>query len=314
MNYTAGKMRRYPLLAVIILLPALFFAPLYAAPEEGKAEVYLNNGDRLTGRIVSEDNTRINLESVVLGSVSIPRKEVKDVVYGKPAVKGEEEKDAGKPAEWKRDLSVGYAKSNGNTKNSDFSLRLRLNRKTGENEFTAKSDFYYSSSNNKMDTQKWSGMLRYAYRFRQKAWYNFYKIENDHDRFANIEYRVIPSTGAGYWFFDTPGFKAMAEFGVGFEHTKFRQEEPDQNETVLIPRAFLEKKVFSRSKITQDISVYPSLTESGEYRLHSETSLVNPLTDKLSLCFSFIDDYYSDPAEPAKKNDSRFISSLKYSF
>ncbi len=298
---------------VIALLTAFPAGPLYAAPADGQAEVYLNNGDRISGRIVFEDNAQIKLESQVLGSVTVHRKEIKEIIHANPLpAVSVEEKD--KPAKWARSIAAGYTKSNGNTKSSDFSVHLLINRKTGADEFSMKSDLYYSSSNNRMDTQKWSGMLRYAYRFRNRAWYNFYKIENDHDRFANIEYRVIPSTGLGYWFFDTPGFKALAEFGVGFEHTDFRQEEADQNETVLIPRAFLEKTIFGKSRISQDIAVYPSLTESGEYRLHSETSLVNPISDRLSLCFSFIDDYYSNPTQVTNKNDSRFISSLKCSF
>ena len=309
--------RMYPHLFISFWITVLSIlscvVPLYAAPADGQAEVYLNNGDRISGRIVSDEGQRLKLESPVIGSVEVPRGEIKEILYAK-SVTASAVKEKEKPAKWTRSISAGYNKSNGNTKSSNFSVRLLVDRKTDADDFSMKSDVYYSSANNKMDAQKWSGMLRYAYRFREKSWYNFYKIENDHDRFANIEYRIIPSTGLGYWFFDTPGFKALAEFGVGFEHTRFRKEEPDQNETVLIPRAFLEKKVFSRSKVTQDISVYPSLTESGEYRLHSETSLVNPLNEKLSLCFSFIDDYYSDPAEPAKENDSRFISTLRYSF
>ena len=302
---------------LLFILPVLFLDffgfPFYAGAAEVQAEIYLNNGDRVSGRIISEDVRQVRLESAAIGNITIPRQQIKEVVYSKP-VSAAAIKDDVKPAQWTKSIAVGYDKSNGNTKSSDFSVRLLVDRKTDAGEFAMKSDVYYSSSNNKMDTQKWAGMLRYAYRFRDRAWYNFYKVENDHDRFANIEYRVIPSTGLGYWFFDTSGFKALAEFGVGFEHTNFRQEENDQNETVLIPRVFLEKSLFYRSRISQDITVYPSLTDSGEYRLHSETSFINPINDKLSLCFSFIDDYYSNPTQVTKKNDSRFISSLKCSF
>jgi len=302
---------------LLFVLPVLFLDffgfPFYAGAAEAQAEIYLNNGDRVSGRIISEDVRQVRLESAAIGNITIPRQQIKEVVYSKP-VSAAAIKDDVKPAQWTKSIAVGYDKSNGNTKSSDFSVRLLVDRKTDAGEFAMKSDVYYSSSNNKMDTQKWAGMLRYAYRFRDRAWYNFYKVENDHDRFANIEYRVIPSTGLGYWFFDTSGFKALAEFGVGFEHTNFRQEENDQNETVLIPRVFLEKSLFYRSRISQDITVYPSLTDSGEYRLHSETSFINPINDKLSLCFSFIDDYYSNPTQVTKKNDSRFISSLKCSF
>jgi len=306
-------MLKHLLFILLVLFWDFFWFPSYTGAAEGQAEIYLNNGDKISGRVISEDGRQVKLESAVIGNITVPRQEIKEVVYAKTASAAEIKDDA-KPAQWTKSAAVGYDKSNGNTKSSDFFVRLLVNRKTDAGEFSMKSDIYYSSSNNKMDTQKWAGMLRYAYRFLDRAWYNFYKVENDHDRFANIEYRVIPSTGLGYWFFDTSGFKALAEFGVGFEHTNFREEENDQNEDVLIPRVFLEKSIFYRSRISQDITVYPSLTDSGEYRLHSETSFINPINDKLSLCFSFIDDYYSNPTQVTKKNDSRFISSLKYSF
>ncbi|MBU0504007.1 MAG: DUF481 domain-containing protein, partial [Candidatus Omnitrophica bacterium] len=88
----------------------------------------------------------------------------------------------------------------------------------------------------------------------------------------------------------------------------------DSNEAVLIPRAFFEKKLFGKSRISQDIIFYPSLTESGEYRFYSETTFINPINEKLSLRFSFIDDYNSKSTKDTKKNDARLISSLSYSF
>jgi putative salt-induced outer membrane protein YdiY len=60
--------------------------------------------------------------------------------------------------------------------------------------------------------------------------------------------------------------------------------------------------------------VYPSLTEGG-FRLRSETSLTNAITQRISIRLKYIDDYNSDPGLPGvKKNDMRLVSSLVYSF
>jgi len=286
--------------------------PLYADSKKDYAEVYLKNGDRISGVVVLEDDSQIKIDNMIIGIVSIKRNDVKEIVYDKevkaPEAKGE------KPGPWSRDISIGYDKSSGNTKNSNLTVRLYGNRKTDADEFTIKGDMFYSSRDNKMDAQKWYSMVRYAYSFHEREWYNFYKFESDHDRFANIEYRLIPSIGIGYWFSDTHAWKAMTEFGTGLEHTNFRQGAKNKNEVVLLPRAFFEKGIFDKSRITQDIILYPSLTESGEYRLHSETALISPINKKFSLRFSFIDDYNSNPTKDTKKNDTRFISSLNYSF
>ena len=276
-------------------------------------EVYLKNGDRITGNITSETEESILIETEAIGLVTVNREfldriartdETKDVVP--------EPKD---DSPWQRRVSIGYSKNSGNTESSRVNIGFDVNKKTDDDETTFKGSINYSSTNRKMDSQKWYAMGRYAYSFgEEKKWYNFYKLEADHDRFANINYRIIPSVGAGYWFSDQPDWKAMVETGLGLEHTDYRDNTKDSNEAVLIPRAFLEKRLFAESRISQDLTLYPSLSDTGEFRLHSETKFTNPIDDKLSLSISLIDDYNANPPSGIKKNDMQIISALDYSF
>lgn len=215
---------------------------------------------------------------------------------------------------WQGEFSLGYSKSSGNTQSGQLSTALSANRKTDSDEFTIKGSSFYSSSERKMNAQKWSGMVRYAFSFWEKKWYNFYKLESDHDRFANIDYRIIPSIGIGYWFSDEPDWKLMMELATGLEHTDFKDDTEDSDEAIAVTRLFLEKKLFGNSKIKQDLYVYPSIEDPSEFRIHSETTFDNPIDDKLSLRLSLLDDYDSEPAKNAKKNDLTFTSSLVYSF
>ncbi len=106
----------------------------------------------------------------------------------------------------------------------------------------------------------------------------------------------------------------MTEVGLGLEHTDFRDNTKDSDEITLLPRAFFEKRLFSESRISEDLTLYPYLDDASEFRLHSETKLVNPINEKLSLSLSLIDDYNSNPAKNTKKNDIQIISALTYSF
>ena len=166
-----------------------------------------------------------------------------------------------------------------------------------------------------MDAKKFYGMGRYAFSFRKnKKWYNFYKIEGDQDRFANINYRLLPSTGVGYWFTDRDEWRMMVEGAIGFEHTNYRDGTKSENEVIVIPRDFLETLLIGDLKFSEDITLYPSVSESGEYRLHSESTLIQPISDGLTGKVSFIDDYNSNPSGKTKKNDFRIISSVEYGF
>jgi len=275
-------------------------------------EVHLKNGDKISGKVIKEDEIVITVETDAMGPVSI-RKEFVERILTDEEIEVVQLKQE-RPKLWEREISLGYNKSSGNTQSSQLSMRLYANRKTENDELTLKADSFYSSSNKKMDAQRYSGMIRYAFSFWLRKWYNFYKLQADHDRFANIDYRIIPSIGVGYWFSDEPDWKAMTEVGIGLEHTQFRDDTKDSDEAILIPRAFFEKKLSGESRLSQDITLYPSLSDLGEYRLHSETALINPINEKLALRLSLIDDYNSNAAKDTKKNDIQIISSFSYSF
>ena len=291
---------------VHVILSLFFIWQIYGYAEE----IHLKNGDRVSGEIIEQTDESISLKTDAIGTILIKRDAIDYIGSVKKETLAQVEKKL-----WQREASLGYNASSGNTQNNQFSLKFGATRKIDRvNEFTLKGDVYYSSSNERMDAQRWYGMVRYASSFWESKWYNFYKIEGDHDRFADINYRIIPATGVGYWFSDQPDWKAMVELGVGLEYTNFRSNAKDSSEAILIPRAFFEKKLFADLKISQDITLYPSLEAIGEYRLHSETSLVNQINDKLSLQLSLIADYNSVPPQDAKKRDVRLISAITYAF
>lgn len=276
--------------------------------------IYLKNEDKITGEVLEETGESVSINTEALGVVSVKRDSIERISNVIEERIAKNKKDDIQKINWRREVSLGYNKSSGNTKSSQLTIAAFINRKTKHDEFTIKGDTYYSSSNEKMDAQRWYAMVRYDFSFWKNKWHNFYKLDADHDRFANVDYRLVPSTGIGYRFSDTLKWKAMIEGGLGFEHTSYRDATKNSGEAILLGRGFLEKKFFDNLSITQDITLYPSLEDTGQFRLHSETSFISPINEKLSLRFSFVDDYDSDPTGNIKKNDLRFTSSLVHSF
>jgi putative salt-induced outer membrane protein YdiY len=294
-----------------LIILALFSLCCFGANAE---VVYLNNGDRVSGEIVEENKDKIILNSELLGEVSFTRDSVKKIKKNKEP-KETNESTRSFPLKWKKEISVGYTQNEGNTDSRNLNLSFLFNRKTGKDETTFKGRFFYSSSAGQMDAQQWYQSSRYAFSFgRRKKWYNAYELEVDHDRFASINYRIIPSVAVGFWFSDTEVYRLMSELGLGFSHTDFRGSKGDKNKLILTPRVFLEKQLAPRLTFTQGFSIYPVLDDFNSYRFHSETALVNKINGNLALKISLIDDYDSQPAVNAQKNDLRLISSLMYSF
>ena len=189
------------------------------------------------------------------------------------------------------------------------------NRKTDHDEFTLKGSGLYASTKRDPDTEKWYGMIRYAYNFWEQKLYNFYKFESDHDKFSNVYVRLLPSAGIGYWFSKERAFKGLLELAVGYENTYFMDDSSAKTEIVLVPRFFAEARLFGDATLSQDLVFYPSLNYFGDYRLQSETSLKNPLSEKLFLRLSLIDNYNSNPEKTGTlKNDLQFLTTLGYKY
>lgn len=279
--------------------------------------IYLKNSDRISGAILDENDNMVVIETEVLGILSINREYIARIVMAQAEQKADE-----KPAidddeaHWERKVSLGYNATTGNTETKALSMKAIVNRKREKvDELTLKGEYYLSTSDNKIDAQKWYGLARYAVSFgREKKWYRFYKTEIDHDRFANITVRAIPAAGLGYWIMDRPDGKLLLEAAGGVTYTDFRDNTEDAYEVVLIPRVYFEKKLFGNTKITQDFFIYPEVTDFGNYRWRSETSVTSPIADHVSIELSLIHDYNSNPPSNTEKEDIRLISSIVYGF
>lgn len=221
--------------------------------------------------------------------------------------------DESEPA-LKREISAGYNQSRGNTDSSEFSLTARITRSLRGTELSAGGEVYYSSSESHMDSQKWRGLARYAHDFgERKKWFNSCQVMASHDRFADIDHRIIPSAGFGYWIFRDKDLKLSIEDSLGYEFTRYRGNKADDKEFVSMFRLYLEKKVFDKAMFSQDFSAIPSL-EGGGVRISSVSEFSNPLAKGLDMSVRLIADYDSEPSEGVKKTDTRIITALKYSF
>jgi putative salt-induced outer membrane protein YdiY len=255
------KTRLKPYIAIILGVLTAFSTCLHAD------EIYLKNGDKISGVIQSSDLESTTIQTEAMGAVLVRKDFIERIDAPPPVI---EAKGTRSPV-WNNEIYAGFNRQRGNTSSSEAGGGFKLHRKTDGDEFDAKGYADYSERARTMDAQRYGGLVRYAFSFGgDKRWYNFYKIEADHDRFGNIDYRVTPSVGVGYWFSDTDDWKFMTEIGMGVAYTNFSLISKNETNLELIPRAYLEKKLFWNLTLSQEIVVYPALTDFGEYRLKSD--------------------------------------------
>jgi len=274
--------------------------------------LHLTNANIISGAIREENSESIILDSELLGQLTIKKIFISRI---DSEVKPTIEEPAATDIEWVRNLEASYGITKGNTETADFASQLFINRKTDHDETTMKATVGNGSSDKKMNSQTWYTMARYAYSFgKEMKWFNPYKIEVDHDKFANIDYRIIPSTGLGFWLSDTETFKAMAEGSLGLEHTEYNNGNASSDELVAIPHVYAEYTIKNGMTFSEDIFAYPSLSNMGDYRVSSTTALTCPIMDTASVKFSWVKDYDSEPEGDAKELDHTITTAIVYNF
>lgn len=219
-------------------------------------------------------------------------------------------------AQWTGDVSLGYSQSSGNTDKGSGQIGLNSNYKMTEGEFIGKARAFYSQSNNKMDGQKWDGLAKYLLSFPDESkWFTSYQVSVDHDRFSDIDYRIVPAIGLGYHFAQEEDWTWNADLALGYEITRYRVNTAADDETVaLIGHTFAKKRVLENAFISEDLTVIPGLESGSGIRVKSETAFTNPLNEKLDLEIKYIVDYDSEPAANTTSTDKQILAGIKYKF
>jgi putative salt-induced outer membrane protein YdiY len=296
----------------LMRLMTAVFCLFFAANPAFADVVHLRNGDKITGEIYEQDEISVKLKTELMGVVVINQQ---DIVHME-----EEKKPIPAPVEaplktWTHKFASGYQTTKGNNHSRWITGGLNSRYQKGRNEVQIRYDMFYGSDREKMTTQRSYGKLEHDYRFKQGSkWYSTRTMEYAHDRFGNIDYRLIPRVGAGYWISEKPDWTAQLDLSVGYEYSNYREVEKSRGTWVLVPHGFFNRRLIKKLKLIEDISLYPSIAPANSFRWRSETSLVNPLNSYLSWRISFIDEYNSRPLFESKKHDTTFLSSLEFGF
>ncbi len=302
----------------VIFLLILFFC-LNGYFQTWADEVYLKNGDKVTGKILQNDADRLIIKTDALGTLTIAKQYVDKSLTDeeKQLATLQQQMQEEKVAQrWVKKVSMGYNQTGGNSRTTSDHSEVSLTRKFDSQEVNIKGTADYGSTDHHVSSRRFYELMRYSSSFGVgKRWNRFYKVEGDQDRFANVAYRLTPSVGLGYVISNAENWKWNSDVAVGYEHTKFVANDPKTiQETIIIPHSYFERKLVGSLRMSEDLTLYPSISDVKHYRFRSESKLWHPLSKRVNWTVSFIDDFNSKPGVEINKNDYRFIAGLEYAF
>ncbi len=229
----------------------------------------------------------------------------------------DEAEESGQKASWSGSVEAGIQIREGNTETTDIYGRVGALRRSDKHELTLSASYDYGELEGDTNTNRASAGCGYRLYQWERA-YLFGAAGAERDEIKHLELRLNASSGPGYRFIDSEKTKLLGEVGAGVTAEWYDSREMGSQQTteaVLRLHGELTTKVFDRSTFSQVLTVFPSVTDFGTFKLVSDTSLTTPLSQRLDLRISVHDIYDSDPeVSGVEKNDLTFRTTLVYRF
>ncbi len=313
--------------------------------------LYLNNGDKITGKIISSDDVNITIATEYAGDIKLKWASVayfesqqpvtiklkdKSTVIGTalPSVPG---KLSLKPDQQTNpvtinvdqivavnppnpdnfplsgQVNIGGMKHSGNTNNQTLHADVELQAR-GENNRTTIGAIYNQGANNGNENVNNSRVyLSYDY-FITDNWYAYANTDFSTDKFQDLNYRASVSGGLGHQFWDDEVKYLSFESGPVYNY---------ENYNVVKDRSFIAGRwaldfrywlINDRMQFFHDHEGILNFEDLADVLVRSHTGIRIPVIGNFNFKFQFDVDHDSLPADNKKKSDFRYIVGVGYAF
>jgi putative salt-induced outer membrane protein YdiY len=315
-------------------------------------EIILENGDKLTGKVVRLENGQLVLNTEYAGTIEIQVEKVSHVTTDEPMettlvdgttrkarvfyrdttaenVKREEEKTPvdvniaevkniylkqKPPITLKGRANVGITIDKGNTNSEQYRIDGEIIARTEKQRFTLGGELNREQADNTTTVANWKAYGLYDYFIRPK-WFLYGSSLFDHDEFADLDLRTTLGAGAGHQFFESDDLNLSVSAGLAYIFENFIVAEDDDfagAQWIVQYDQFFFKKSV---QLFHSSNGYVSLEQGSNWLINTRQGLRFPLYKGFVTTLQYNYDYNNDPSpDSVSKWDSAFLFLLGYQF
>ena len=285
------------------------------------ATLTLNNGDRLSGEIVAESDTAVTLSHPVLGQIAIPRDQLTDLQADLMDDAPLEPVDVmaqsdngflgtGWLTDWKRRVEIGVTGAAGKSENMNITAGFSANYEDEDTRWAHRTAYQRQESDGEVSENNFFATLQRDWLRPGSPWFHFAQGRFDWDEFKDWDYRLAASGGAGYDFIKRDNYRLRGRAGLGGNQTVGGAREEFTPEALL--GLDVDWRINSHQSMTFANTLYPNLSESGEFRNLTELNWTYDLDRDagLGLKIGVSNEYDSLAGNAVEKNDFQYTGSL----
>lgn len=224
--------------------------------------------------------------------------------------------------EWKGTASLGYSLQRGNQQTTTFTSTINTVRERPEEPIFARhwrTNFdlmtllsHAEQGSAFVTSHTLSTDVRPQYLFTEDN-FVFGLAQFDHVSTEGLYLRQTYGGGYGRDVIKNSRTTFSLLGGLTFVHEKFFGGTWDQAAEALVGEK-LGFQISKRVRLDHDVNFYPNLSNTGQYRFDTATTVSAKLAGKFSLNAGVIDLYLSNPPPGNKKNDVTFTTGIGYTF
>ncbi len=224
---------------------------------------------------------------------------------------------------WSAMLDTGLSLTRGNSELLTYALAGKAVRTTERDKITVYSNAIYAKTRvngvNSTTAHAIVGGIRGDLNVGKK-WFVFGFTDFEYDAFEHLDPRNVLGGGLGYHVFATEITTFDLFGGASFEQEYFSPNPP----TVLtsltrkmaeaVAGEELDTKLNRPMTLSERFALYPSLSNTGNYRYQFDTSAAAKLKNWLSWQITLSDRFHSDPLPGLKKHDLLLTTGVRVTF
>ena len=315
-------------------------------------QIILKNGDKITGKVIKQENDKVILETEFAGIITISKQNIEKISIdtiaentvetkategkggsaditgdAKTVATTDKEGDAsinagssatrrrGLTEGWDGSANLGFSFTSGNTKSATFTAGVRAEKSSDSDKWTTYMNSLWNRNRVGLvdvttSNAVWGG-LRYDRNITKKV-FAFGSFDFERDRPQLLNFRSVIGAGLGYHAIKNDRTELDVFAGAAWNKTWFVGANPSTAE-VLVGNT-LKHKFNDKVKFQQGFTLYPNLTNGGEYRFVFDSTFSADVTKRIGWFVTVADRYNSLPRLGIQKNDFLFATGLKVGF
>jgi len=313
-------------------------------------EVFLKNGDRISGTVISKEGGTLVLKTAYAGKVKINWADIVRLSVDKPVqvltddrtllegvvstvddktikVSGaDEEKSDNVTLDKVRSiiqpdkstlkksgqLNLGFSRDRGNTDEDNYHVDAEAQFRWIKDRVIVLFDADVEKTDNDKTKEEFD-LIGYYDRFVSEKWFFNSGLWFEHDKFADLDLRTTINAGIGHQFFDDDRTFLATQVGPGYVWENFDEGE-DQDYAVGVWSLRFTHFLLPQWKLQAFYNhrFTQSLESSSDYIFKSKTGLRIPIFEHFQATLQFNFDRDNAPGVDAKKNDYEYLLTVGY--